>query len=241
MVLLRQTWLLLQTDLRQELRSLELALTSGFFSLVLLALVGLAFTGTAFTQAQDSIALSWLWLSIAFVGVLTLTRLFDGEREADTLRALLVAPIHRLAIFLAKIATSFLVLSLCSIVLVPGLALFFAPARVFLTRPFATAVLLSLGIFGYVVVGTFFAAGLATSRGKNVFISLILLPLTTPVLMYNLLATRALLVHHPSFATYLWRLAALDLIVFAVCAWLFEIVLVGHPTSHPRAYPSTKA
>jgi heme exporter protein B len=41
-------------------------------------------------------------LTVAFVGVLTLTRVFDREREADTLRALLAAPVDRLAIYLAK-------------------------------------------------------------------------------------------------------------------------------------------
>jgi hypothetical protein len=51
--------------------------------------------------------------------------------------------------------------------------------------------------------------------------------LTTPVLIFALIATRALLERHPSFGAYLGQLAALDVILLVVCAWLFESVLVG--------------
>jgi heme exporter protein B len=60
-----------------------------------------------------------------------------------------------------------------------------------------------------------------------VLIAVILYPLTTPVLMLNLVATRALLEHHPDVNAYLGRLAAVDVILVGVGAWLFESLLVG--------------
>ncbi|MBK8261761.1 MAG: heme exporter protein CcmB [Nannocystis sp.] len=226
MGLWRQTWLLFASELRQELRSFEVVATAAFYSLVMLALFALSL-GVLPRDAQVAAAPGALWLSVAFVGALTLTRVFDREREADTLRALLCAPVQRLAIYFAKGALVLVVLAVAVAVLVPGLALLFPAASALLERPWLTAGLVLLGCIGYVAVGTLFAAGLATSGGKNVLIAVILYPLTTPVLMLNLVATRALLEHHPDVNAYLGRLAAVDVILVGVGAWLFESLLVG--------------
>ncbi len=226
---LRQAYLLLRSELRQELRDFELLLTAGFFTVVLLAMFYLSF---AALQARAHVVAvpGLMWLTIAFVGVLTLTRVFDREREADTLRALLAAPVERLAIYLAKTAMTFLVLMVCCAVLVPGLWLIFPSAVGFAEQPLATVVLVCLGCLAYVVVGTLFAAGLATGAGKNTLLFIILYPLTTPVLMYALVTTRALLEHDPALPSHLGQMAALAVILLATAAWLFETVLVGAPT-----------
>jgi heme exporter protein B len=222
----RQTWLLARSDLVQELRELELVATAGFFAIVVLANFGLSFAGLGDEVDRWAVP-GMLWLCVAFVGALTLTRVFDREREADTLRALLTAPVDRLAIYLAKGAVTLAVLLGCCAVLVPGLMLLFPAASAFAAAPGATVVVLVLGCLGYVAVGTLFAAGLATSTGKNVLLSVILYPLTTPVLVFALLATRALLEGHADLGPHLGRLAALDVILLAVGAWLFESVIVG--------------
>ena len=98
----RQAWLLAKNDLRQELRDLELVATAGFFTLVVLVMFGLSFAALG-RSAQPLAIPGMLWLAVAFVGALTLTRIFDRERESDTLRALLSAPVERLSIYLAAV------------------------------------------------------------------------------------------------------------------------------------------
>lgn len=213
-------------DLRQELRDFELLATAGFFTLVVLVMFGLSFAALG-RDAQPLAVPGMLWLGVAFVGALTLTRIFDRERESDTLRALLTAPVDRLAIYLAKASVTLLVLLGCCLVLVPGLAVLFPVAGVFAERPLETAALVVLGCLSYVSVGTLFAAGLATSSGKNVLLSVILYPLTCPALMWSLVATRALLEGHPDFPIYLTQLAALDVVLVVLSGTLFESVLVG--------------
>lgn len=238
---LRQAYLLLRSDLRQELRDFELVLTAGFFTVVLLAMFYLSF---AALQAKAHVAAlpGLLWLTVAFVGVLTLTRVFDREREADTLRALLAAPVDRLAIYMAKAGMTLLVLLLCSAVLVPGLWLMFPAGAGFAARPLETAALVVLGCAGYVAVGTLFAAGLATGSGKNTLLFVILYPLTTPLLMYALVTTRTLLDGDPMVRDYLAQMVALDVILFAMAALLFESVLVGSSAkpSSPRVERSAR-
>lgn len=236
MRLLRQTWLLARNDLRQEARRLELVLTAGFFTLVVLVMFALAFFSLD-EAVQPKAIPGMVWLCIAFVGALTLTRVFDRERESATLAALLAAPVDRLAIYLSKLAVTVVILLLCSAVLIPGLGLLFPSAGVFAADPLATIVLMTLGCLGYAAVGTLFAAGLATSSGKNVLLSVILYPLTTPVLLFALVATQRLLESHAELWATLGQLAALDLALVGIGAWLFESVLVGAAKTSSSSSP----
>lgn len=234
--LLRQAWLLARNDLRQELRDLELVLTAAFFTVVVLVMFSLAFAALP-ASAHVLAVPGMLWLGVAFAGALTLTRIFDREREADTLRALLTWPVDRVAIYFGKFLVSLAVVLGCGALLVPALALLFPAAGALVTRPLESAALLLLGSVAYCAVGTLFAAGLATASGKNVLISVILYPLTSPALIFALVSTRALLEGHPQFPTYLGQLAAVDLVVVVLGAWLFEPVLLGgarKPTADAR-------
>lgn len=227
MRLWRQTWLLTRSDLRQELRDRGFVLVAGLFSLLLVAMFAISFTALPAGNNHRVVLPGLLWMSVAFVGVLTLTRIFDREREADTLRALLAAPVDRLAIYLSKAAVTLIILLTSCALLVPGLALLFPELRMIVEQPAAAGLMLVLGSLGFTAVGAVFAAGLATGSGKNVLISVILYPLTTPVLMFDIVATRALLERHPDVWGYVGRLAALDAILLAVGALLFESIVVG--------------
>lgn len=232
----RQAWLLAKNDMRQELRDLELILTVAFFTIVVLVMFALAFA--ALPAAGQTLAVpGMLWLTVAFLGSLTLTRIFDRERESDTLRAVLTWPVDRTAIYYAKLVVTLVVITACGGLLMPALALLFPAAQVFVQRPLESFALLVLGCLAYASVGTLFAAGLATASGKNVLLSVILYPLTSPALIFALVATRALLEGHPQFPTYLGQLAALDLVLVALATWLFEPVLLGgtKPQANRRA------
>lgn len=234
MRVLRQSLLLFRSEIRQELRDLELVLTSTFFTLVVLAMFYLSF-GALEQRSHLAAVPGLLWLTVAFVGALTLTRAFDREREADTLRALLAAPVERLAIYFSKAALVLVVLLVCCALLVPGLAAMFPAGHVFRDMPLQTATLVALGCVGYVAVGALFAAGLAASGGKNVLLAVILYPVTTPVLIFALYTTRALLERNPNVGDFLGQMAALDVILVGVSALIFESVLIGTPARpHPK-------
>jgi heme exporter protein B len=125
------------------------------------------------------------------------------------------------------------VLLWCAALLVPGLGALFPEAGVFAANPLALVVLVTLGCIGYAAIGTLFAAGLASSGGKNVLLSVILYPLTTPVLLFALVATQRLLDDHAELWNTIAQMAALDIALVAVGAWLFEAVLVGAGRAAP--------
>lgn len=227
-----RTCILAANDLRQELRHLELTLSAMVFVVVMIAIYAVGFASLSEAGQVGGVP-AMLWLGVAFTGALTLSRSFDRERQSHTLIALLTEPVERVSIYFAKMVVAWLILSLCGLMLVAGLALLFPMARHLLDSPGATLVAVALGSFGYCSVGTLFAGGLAASDGKNLLFAVILYPITSPVLLYALVVTQRIIEGHPNVWSAMGQLAAVDAMLLAVGAFLFESVMVG--AAHRRA------
>ena len=106
----RVAWLVVQKDITVEVRSFELLSTTLFFAVtvVLMFSFGLVVEG----RAVHDVAPAILWIAIAFSGTLALGRTFERERQNDTLRALLLAPADRPAIYVGKLLGILLLLAL---------------------------------------------------------------------------------------------------------------------------------
>src|SRR5688500_9821014 len=173
----RVVWLVLRKDLTVEIRSLEIAYTTLFFavSCVLVFSFALVREGVA---PQDGAA-GILWIAISFAGTLALGRAFERERQAETLRALLLAPAARPAVYLGKLLGILALLFATELILVPLVAfLFQAPL---LRHPFWLAAILLTGTLGFASVGTLFAAMLVRARSRDVLLPVLLYPITVPV------------------------------------------------------------
>ena len=94
--------LVARKDLLVETRSREVIYTSLLFAIscILVFAFGLVKEGRLVADAAAAI----LWITIAFAGTLALNRIFDRERQNETLRALLLAPSSRAAIYVGKLA-----------------------------------------------------------------------------------------------------------------------------------------
>ena len=100
MSILRQAARVAGKDLRIELRSREIVYTMAFFGGLLVVIYTFAFPRDE-AAVRGSLP-GMLWVTIAFTGTIGLGRAFDRERENDTMRALLLTPVPRLAVFLGK-------------------------------------------------------------------------------------------------------------------------------------------
>ena len=98
----RTVWLVTRKDLLIEVRSKEILFTTLFFALacVLVFAFGFVREGRPVPDAAAGI----LWIAIAFSGTLALGRAFERERQSETLRALMMAPVERPALYLGKLA-----------------------------------------------------------------------------------------------------------------------------------------
>jgi heme exporter protein CcmB len=145
-VFARAVWLILRKDLTVEVRSGEIAYTTLFFavSCVLIFAFALVRDGHA---PQDGAA-GLLWIAIAFAGTLALGRTFERERQSETLRALLMAPTARPAVYLGKLLGIVALLAGVEVILVPLVAFLF-DAHALLEHPAWLAGILAAGTIGF--------------------------------------------------------------------------------------------
>jgi heme exporter protein B len=221
MRLLRVALLVLKKDFAIELRSYEILSTTLFFAVACVAIFSFAFVKEG--RAEVDAAAGILWIAIAFAGTLALGRTFERERYGETLKALLLAPAPRPAIYLGKLLGIIALLFATEILLVPMVAfLFNAP---FFTRPLLLVALLGLGTVGYAAVGTLFAAMLVRARTRDVMLPILLYPITIPVIIAGVRGTAALMASPPDepMAT-LWvgMLAFFDVVFITLSLWTFE-------------------
>src|SRR4029079_2492031 len=97
----RTVWMFLRKDLTVELRSGEIAYTTLFFAVSCVLIFAFALVREG--RAPEGGAAGILWIAILFAGTLALVRAFERERQAETLRALLLAPVPRPAIYVGKL------------------------------------------------------------------------------------------------------------------------------------------
>jgi heme exporter protein CcmB len=213
--------LVLRKDVVIEAKSFEMFSTTLFFavSCVLVFAFALVRDGTIVADAAAGI----LWIAIAFAGTLALGRTFERERYTETLRALLLAPAPRAAIYLGKLLGIVLLLAVAEAVLVPLVALLLS-APLF-GRPLLLAGLLLTGTVGFAAVGTLFAAMLVRSRTRDVMLPILLYPITVPVIIAGVRGTAALLEASPDEpVARMWiaLLAAFDVVFITLALWTFE-------------------
>jgi heme exporter protein B len=225
MSILRQAARVAGKDLRIELRSREIVYTMAFFGGLLVVIYTFAFPRDE-TAVRGSLP-GMLWVTMAFTGTIGLGRAFDRERENDTMRALLLAPVPRLAVFLGK-AISIAVLVLAVVVVVaPLLALFLNAPLFAFPGPLALAVV--LGVAGFAIVGTVFAATLLKVRSRDVLLPVILYPLLVPLFVAGTEATAALVAARPSLDTawyWIQFLGIYDAVFLVLSLWIFESLVI---------------
>ena len=159
-------------------------------------------------------AYGMLWVSLLFTALLGLTRTYAPEREQGMFDGLLLSPVDRSAIWLAKTVAALAFLAAVEVVALLAFWLFFEPVD----GPLLAAV--ALADIGLCAVGALGAAMATASRSRELILPLLLLPLTIPVVVG---AVGASVGDEPG--RYLAFLALYDAI-FSILAWAtFEYVV----------------
>jgi heme exporter protein CcmB len=221
---LRTVWLVTRKDLLIEARSREILYTTLFFavSCVLVFAFGFVREGEPLGDAAAGI----LWIAIAFSGTLALGRAFERERQSETLRALMMAPIDRPALYVGKLVGVLLLLAVVEMIVTPLIALLFQ-APLF-GHPLVLLGLLVTGTIGFAAVGTLFAAMLVRARSRDVLLPVLLYPITIPVIIAGVRGTAALLQAEadvPMARLWLSMLAFFDVVFVTLALWTFEPVM----------------
>jgi len=177
---------LLRRDLRLALRQGSDTATVLAFFVIVVALF--PFGVGAEPQTLAAIGAGILWVAALLASLLSLDRLFQADYEDGTLDYLLTAPAAPSLLVLAKCAAHWLTTGLPLVILSPLLALM-------LQMPAAGYAVLMAGIaLGTPVltlIGAIGAALVLGARRGGVLLSLLILPLYIPVLIFGVAAVEA--------------------------------------------------
>jgi len=217
----RKTWVLIAKDLAIERRTRESLSVMFVFSVMVLVILNFAFELRVENVLQ--VAPGALWVAFAFAGVLGLNRSLAREREDGCLEGLMLAPLDRSAIYVAKAVANALFMAGTEVIILPLFTVLFG---INVVRPDLLVVLL-LGTVGLAAVGTLLSAMAVHARARDVLLPVLLLPISVPLLIAAVRATAGLLdgAGLAGVSGWLRLLAGFD-VVFAVVSFLtFEYVL----------------
>lgn len=170
--------LLVEKDIRIEARSRQtvgLVLTLGLLVIVVLGL------GLGPQQTSGYSAIAVLWVAYLFAGVLCFEKTMALERHEGALAGLMLAPVDRGVLYIAKLIANLLMMFAVALVITPAGVLFFnfdlSPA------PFAFVVVISLAMLGVAAIGTLFAAVVSSTRLAGGLLAMVIFPIALPVVI----------------------------------------------------------
>ena len=217
---LGKVWAIVLKDLALERRSREMLSSMFIFALIVVLVFSFSFD----LRVSDPMAVApgVLWVAITFSGMLGLGRSFVMERDQGCLDGLLLCPVDRAVLYVGKMLSNLIFITITEVVLVPlCFALFNLPFE-----PLVLVVIL-LGTVGFSGVGTLVSAMTVHARAREVMLPILLFPLVLPSLIAAVKLTGGILDGQPWAEMANWaRLLVVWDVIFVVLSYIgFEYVI----------------
>jgi heme exporter protein B len=165
----------------------------GIYSLLVLVVFGVTLAQVAAKTDIVQISGGLIWALLVFSSLLGLNRSFAHEKEEAALEGLLLAPMDRSVIYLAKVTANLLFLAVVELIVLPLFYVFFLSGSALpAALPLVVWPLLA-GTIGIAAVGTLLATITINTRGRDVLLALLFIPLAFPLLYACVSATVAVL------------------------------------------------
>ena len=213
----RQFGYLVAKDLRIESRSRQTLGLTTVLGILIVTVLGLGLGAENVLAGFSATAV--LWVAYLFSGVLCFEKTMAVDRNDAVLAALLMAPVDRGLLYLAKLASNLLLIAAVAAVVTPVGVLFFNFDLS--AAPFTFAGVMALGIVGFAAIGTLFSAAVSSSRLQGGLLAMMIFPLALPLVMVSTqLMLRTFRDGLPVDRGAVGVLLAFDLI-FVTVSWLF--------------------
>jgi heme exporter protein B len=180
---------IVRKDLRVELRTMESVPAMALFAVTTFVVFHF---GLDRNTLEGELAAGVLWVTLLFAGILGISRLFVAEREQSGFDGLLLAPIERSSVLIAKATALFLYLVALEVIAVPVFGLFFIATGFWKSLPLLVVVVL-LADVGIAAVGALLSSIAVNTRARDLLLPLLLLPLSVPLVIAAAAATEPLL------------------------------------------------
>ncbi len=218
-VFFMQVWAILWKDIRYELRSKQTWTGMALFALLVLVIFNFAFDLRV--DNKVAVAPGALWIAFVFASLLGLGRTVAAEREKGSMDRLLLCPVDRKAIYLAKLLGNLLFIGVVEIVALPVFAVLFdVPLLVGALVP-----IVLLGSLGIAAIGTLFSAMAAATRARELLLPILVFPLIVPIVIGAVRLTEDLLAPVANEPPWLGLIIAFDVIFLSISTLVFEYVI----------------
>jgi len=217
-------WTILRKDLQIELRTKESVPAMALFSVTVFVLFHF---GLQRNSLEGDLAAGVLWVTLLLATVLGVNRLFVVEREQGGIDGMLLAPIDRTALFVAKASALFLYLLLLELIAVPAFDLLLLGPDPLKPLP-ALIPLLLLANVGVAAVGALVSALAVETRARDLIVPLLLLPLLVPVVIAGAEGTEPLFTGSQTpheLGKWLGLLGLYDMVFLLVSIAVFDFLL----------------
>ncbi|KJR46231.1 ABC transporter involved in cytochrome c biogenesis, CcmB subunit [Desulfosporosinus sp. I2] len=186
MSFIRKVRSLLWKEIRSELQGKEMLSTMIVFSLLVVVVFGFAIDLNK--DLMGGVLPGIIWITMTFAGILCLNRSFTAEQQNDCLYGLMLCPLDRSAIYVAKTIMNLLLMVIVEGVTIPLFFIIFnypGPQQVGLF-----VIVLLLGTYCFMAVGTFLAALSSATKTGEILMPILLIPLIIPVLLSAVIVTK---------------------------------------------------
>lgn len=225
----RQFRAILKKDIVMELRTFEMLTSMGLYSLLTMVVYEIAFAAAGSGFDIRLISAGLLWLAFIFTSMLGLNRSFVHEKDQGCIEALLLAPVDRPVIFFAKAAGNLIFILIVEALSVPLFYFLFLAGTGF-GGPFwmlpTSMLAASVGIAG---VGTLLATISVNTKGKDVILAVMFIPIMYPLLLGAVSAASAALLGGPGAASEYWGamgfIGGFDVIMLLAAFGLYEFII----------------
>jgi heme exporter protein B len=214
---------ILHKDLLLELRDKQVIVSMLVFALIVVVVFNFMFDpGTDYIRL---ILPGLLWVVIIFAGSLGFARSFAREQENGRMHGLVLCPIEKSYIYIAKLLGNILFLLIVEMITLPILVVLYDIS--FSSSWLPLAAVLFLGTVGFASVGTLFSAISANMRSSEVMLPILLFPVVVPVILTATKSTSALLQGGDFQQIWGWLrlLLGFDIIFLVICFLLYDYVL----------------
>ena len=215
---------ILRKDLALELRTRQSVPAMVLFSVTVFVLFHF---GLDRNELDGALASGVLWVTVLLAAVLGVNRLFAAEREGGALDGVLLAPIDRTSIYVAKATALFLYLTALELVAFPAFAILLLGPGLGGAFPELLAIV-PLANLGLAAVGALVAGIAAEARARDLVTPLMLLPLLVPVLIAAANATKPLLersAHPEDLGRWLAFMGLFDIVFILLSVAVFDFLL----------------
>ena len=217
-------WAIARKDLLVELRTKESVPAMALFAVTTFVLFHF---GLDRDRLEGDLAAGVLWVTLLFAAILGINRLFVAEREQAGFDGILLAPIDRSSLLLAKALALLVYLVALEAIALPVFALFFIDTGFWSALPRLAAVTL-LADIGLCVLGALLASIAVHTRARDLLLPILLLPLAVPAIIAAASASEKLLsvpMETGGVAKWMAVLALYDAVFGLIAYALFDFLM----------------